>query len=435
MGEIIKFIVTLLSFSMFFLKREQKLAVMMIYGICFMSVQARYLIPPLFFFLSEIPHWREYVNVIKKFKLTIFVTILFLGTVLLILHSPHLRGTGQLLSYLRTEIITKYLLIIIPLVALSSKGTLSIVVKAVTVSMIILTLFGIYNLLTRHAIFVDWIFEGMKLNDVMEDAGSTFEIRDRFRVQALHFNPFDYGFICVTIWNFFLYLRIEKIVDNIHFLLISFCCLFGVIFCGCRTITVCLVFCFALYYLFTHTFFKTFKWVFIIIVIALFFYNSFSTVTEAVNAKLLSIFNDSADVDGSSISMRILQFTTVLYYIEGYFLFGRGFGFFALDLGWSEGKSGAVDRDLYGLEGVYLSLLLERGVIGLLMYAAMIFVLIKRYLSYRRADKNSTAYCLSLIFTYLLFAIMTGELQSAYITFLLLGIGMKLHYMKVGSLT
>lgn len=434
MGLIIKMIVTLLAFSMFFLKREQKLAVMLIYGICFSSVQARYLIPPMLFFLSEIPYWRDYVKVIKKYHLTVYIAILLGSSILLIINSPHLRSAGQLLLYLRNELVLKYLLILVPLVSLTNKRALSTMIRAITVSMIILTIFGIYNLVTHHADFIDWILEGKKLTDVMEDAGGKFELQERFRVQAMHFNPFDYGFICVAVWCLFIFLRRDNFIDKIHFLLISLCCLFGVAFCGCRTIPVCLVICFGCYYFFAHSIGNGIRWAAAISLMSLFLYYNVPMVEETVNAKLLSIFDDSSDVSGSSLSMRILQFVTTISYIQGAYLFGRGYSFFNIDLGWSEGKSGAVDPDLYGLEGIYLSLLLERGVVGLILYSVMIFILIRYFLSFHETDKNSSAYCFSLITSYLVFAIMTGELLSAYITFLMLGIGIKLHSMKVHKL-
>lgn len=427
MGLLIKMFVILLSLSMFVVKREHKIAIMLIYGICFMSVPGRFLIPPIFFLVSEITHWREYLLVLKQYRLYFISFIFLFGVFLLVIHSPHLRSIGELESFFRFEILLKYLLILFPLATIKREISLRYLIKVIVIAMCVLSFFGLLNLLTSHADFIDWISEGMKLNDIREDAGGKYENNDRFRVQAMHFNPFDYGFICMAIFLIFYYFRKEKLVSKMNFYVVSFCCIFGIVFCGCRTVLVCSIIGFSIYYVLTHKFSSSMKWIIVIVALFLFAYYNIPFVTEIVNAKFLSMINDNSNVEGSSLAMRMLQFTTVLYYIRNNFLFGCGYNFFSIDMGWKDGRSGSVDNDLEGLEGIYMNLLLERGVVGLLVYIIIMVSLIMIFLSYRKIDKTTSAFCLSLIITYLFYAIMTGELQSAYITFLLLGIGMKIY--------
>lgn len=141
------------------------------------------------------------------------------------------------------------------------------------------------------------------------------------------------------------------------------------------------------------------------------------------------MFDGSAnsDVGGSGIEMRLTQLAAVLYHIQGNFLFGRGYGFFNIDLGWNDGKAGLLDKDLYGLEGVQFSLLLERGLIGLIVYTVFWVSMLSIFYQYKKTDAQTCALCISITVGYLLFSIMTGELGSLFFAMLILGMGMKMH--------
>ena len=73
-------------------------------------------------------------------------------------------------------------------------------------------------------------------------------------------------------------------------------------------------------------------------------------------------------MSGSSIEMRVLQYTAVMNHVRDHFLLGRGLDYFFIDMGWSEGKQYLVDQDLFGLEGVLMNYLLERGFLGICFY-------------------------------------------------------------------
>ena len=69
---------------------------------------------------------------------------------------------------------------------------------------------------------------------------------------------------------------------------------------------------------------------------------------EKVN-DILSIFDKNSSMSGSSIEMRVLQYTAVMNHVRDHFLLGRGLDYFFIDMGWSEGKQYLVDQDLFGL--------------------------------------------------------------------------------------
>ena len=109
-------------------------------------------------------------------------------------------------------------------------------------------------------------------------------------------------------------------------------------------------------------------------------------------------------------------------------LFGRGLGFFKEDLGYKEGRAGMVDRDLHGLEGVLLSRLLERGIVGAIFYFLFFGIVLYLAYEYRGQDRKTTSFAISILTAYFLFANMTGELASFPPTFLFAGISIGIMY-------
>lgn len=128
------------------------------------------------------------------------------------------------------------------------------------------------------------------------------------------------------------------------------------------------------------------------------------------------------EVGGSSIGMRIVQFTAVLYHIKDHLLFGRGKDFFSIDLGFGEeGIKTLIDKDLLGLESVLMNLLLERGIVGVLFWCVFYGTLLFWAFKLRRYDKYAYSLYFSLLIVYLTFSNMTGELNSVFPTLLLIG--------------
>lgn len=430
MGDLLAIVVYVLCIMMFFVKREQKVAILFVYAICFSSVFVRYSLvinPVVFFYLSEIRYIRQYLQAPRKYNLQFFIGVILISSLLLILNSPHLRSVKELLSYTKAELLYKYLLLFVPLVVMTKARQKMSFITPIFLSLLLLTFFGVLNLLFQHADFVDWAMEGQDLNSVMEDAGDKFADSERFRVQAMHFNPFDYGFICVALMLLFYYLRKKRLLNPLIFWVSMSCCLFGIVSCGCRTILLCMVLGFFCIYVMTHKLKRTICMVALFLTVLVIGYLNVPYITEKLDTKLFSIFDKHSDVGGSSITMRTYQLMAVLARISDHFYLGMGYKYFSIDLGWQDGPEGLIDEDLYGLEGIYLNLLLERGALGLLLYLLFMLILMKIFLSYRKSDLDTSTFGSSLCVVYLAFAFMTGELNSAFITFLLLGIGMKFY--------
>lgn len=427
MHTILSCIVLVLSLLMFIVKREHKICLLFIYLLCFNEVRSPILgdtlTPCLCFFLSELLCYQQYYSLFKRTKFKYPLLILLLSIFLLAIKSPHVEGFVGVIKLFRNQFIMRYGIIFMIFVACLSIKNQKSIIKVSFICLLILTGFGILNLLTKHAIYIDWVLSSVGANSAYSDAGAMFAYSDRFRVQSMFANPFDYGYACLMLFLYYLYLHKGRLIGKKVFYVATLCCLFGIFTCGCRTLLACFIIGGLVFAIFGYNFKSKVK----IALTALFLLFCVSLmIPDELNKQvsfLTSAFSDEQMEGSSSLSMRQLQTVTVLYYIKDNMAFGRGYGFFLYDLGWGEGREAAVDKDLQGLEGVYMNFLLERGVVGLVLYALYIFslIIIISSLFKKTRDRKTLALNLSIIASYLAFANMTGELDSVPITLTLIG--------------
>ena len=147
------------------------------------------------------------------------------------------------------------------------------------------------------------------------------------------------------------------------------------------------------------------------------------------------MFESKSDVGGSSLEMRYMQYAAVLYHVQDSPLLGKGYHYFLIDMGWQDGFLGLRDDRLYGLEGVTMVYILERGFIGLFIYLLIYISLIMYCIKNKQIDRKLSALGISILTVYLLFANMTGELKSVYPTLLLMGMAIGIMETKKSQLT
>ena len=421
---------------MFKLSREYKIAILLLSSICLDAVVlgfvpfggSQYILSHCFI-LSEIPHIRQHVESFKKTIIYSLLLIIIISFVVLLINSPHCNDNiTETLRLFIIELTGKYFVICYAFISVFSINDMKPILKVSYYGLIILTVFGVLNLITRRAWFIDTIGAYMTVSENMQDLGGKFTNTERFRVQSMFFNPFDYGYICILLLLLQLWGYIKKMVSKRHFYISTMCCIFGVLFCGCRTNILCLIIGLIAFIYYAYSVKQQIKYAFIGFLLCFIAYSCIPIIQEKVN-QTITTFDSNSQTSGSSIDMRLLQYTAVLYHIQDHELFGRGFGFFNIDMGWGESQMASlVDKDLYGLEGVIMNYLLERGIIGLLFYLTFYIILLHFLYRNKYIDKKTSAFGLSMIFTYLAFANMTGDLGSVYPTLLLLGCCIKLLY-------
>lgn len=416
-------VLTLAGFvSMFFLDREYKLAVLFVGTMLltlvvfpFKGITAM-MVLSVGFLLSEAKDYRQHWLRIRESALIPYLILVLVAYMLAVITSPHLHNINDLGYFTLSEVIVKQLALLYGFLALRKKGSLLPLLYASFGGLVLMTMAGISNYVSGTSLMVDELFQG-GLSDY------DFITTERFRVQATFLNPFDYGYMCVLLALLHIYGFQQKMERLPLFIAAQVCCLFGVISCNCRTVLFCYAVCLVMFAL---AMMRSRKQKIILLSatvgVALVLFFSIPSARK-IMLSVFSIFDASSMVRGSSLGMRILQLTTVLYYIASmpYLIIGRGVHFFELDLGWENGSALAADSDLYGLEGIYLNLLLERGILGFVIYLAILAVVLVFIFRCRHLGRPLYALGISVFSLYFLFSFMTGELLSFAPAFYILG--------------
>ena len=375
------------------------------------------------FLLSEYRNLSFYIRKLKSTLLWKLMGIVVLLSLITIINSPHLRSAVDLRSFLQGELLFKYFAICYAFLICRQALDISKFQKISLIGILVLTLFGVYNYINTSSDVLSILMEGMTGGVVAEgeDIGKVFVDSDRYRVQALFANPFDYGYICVLTFLFHLYAFTCKMETKKVFVLVTLCCLFGIILCGCRTILFVFLISFFVYSLMVFKIKRFIGVLMIGVLITLISIPYIPALEEKVNY-MFSVFDKNSDVTGSSLEMRSIQYAAVLSHVADKPVFGCGYNYFYIDLGWADGKKYMKDESLAGLEGVHLSYILERGLLGFALYLLFYILILTYFWKLRRINKYVSGLGISILVAYISFSFMTGELKSVYPTLLLIGI-------------
>lgn len=431
------FILIVFAIAMFKVEQKYKLAILLFCSICLTPVALPvgpiksstglltfcFLISELKNIILELKRWKHSV-IFYSFIVALIGSIIFAVT------SPHYSSIEGFIKLLNRELTAGYFILIYAFISIKTKSDLQPSVHAMFWGLLILTFFGIINYLTKEAFFIQQMADGTHLEATKRVLENGFAGAVRFRVQSMFINPFDYGYICLILLPFLLYTLKKDLLSKKRFIICIGCCVFGILTCGCRTNLFCAIIGICVYFLFSYSSIKRIKYGLIIFVLSIFTYITVPFIQEKVDEMTTIFDQDGGDVTGSSISMRVMQYSAVLYHVDGHELFGRGADYFLIDLGWGDNDAELMDEDLWGLEGVLMAVLLERGIIGIIFYSTFYFLIFISIYKQRHHIKDIAAFGLATLCAYLAFANSTGELLSKLPTLLLLGICLKLIYIK-----
>lgn len=366
------------------------------------------------FLMSEVINIGEIWRKIKSSLMLPFCIIAVLSFAICVATSPNLQTVSGMAHFGLLEMFTKQFALLYAFICLRRKTSLKPLLTISFVSLVLMTVVAYANYASGVSFLVDELYD-----ETLVDYD--FITAERFRVQATFVNPFDYGFICVLLALLHLYAYIDHLESPAICAVSQLCCIFGVFTCNCRTIWFCYLVCLPIFVLALIRDKKLKASILlgalVLAVLAFMLIPQF----RKMFVWIASIFDPTSVTKGSSLAMRLVQLATVFYYIQGAFLFGRGVYFFNIDMGWENGSLMAADSDLYGLEGIYLNLLLERGFVGLFIFIAMMVLLIVFIVKHRKLGRRVYALGLSVFILYLTFCFMTGELSSTMPSFLILG--------------
>ena len=424
--KIIAIIVTLVCcWLMFYVKREWK-AALLVMGAMTLTVvtipgiplqKANFLLQ-VTFLLSE---WNQLQQHAKKlWRMPYLVGPLLLVSVSALLAALTSQYTG-IAETIKSELLFKYFALAYAFWAVKDEKSLKPVLQVSLYCLMVLTFFGVLNYIDKSAMFVNALTEG-KTSVVHEGValGDVHTESARFRVQSMFRWAFDYGYICAAILILHLHGWHRHLESKRTFVIALVCCSFGILMCGCRIVWASAVFSIVCYSMWVFQLNRNVMYGMIAMILMIMSYYTIPTVEEKVN-KVTDIFVEDSETQGSSIQMRMTQYANVLIQTEGNEWFGLGKGYW----GYTYAEDQESVRGLYGVESVILVYLLERGIIGLILWVASYTIVFIYFWRNRRKRKALTGLGASILTLYLVFSIGTGELGSVYPTLLLLGFVIK----------
>ena len=423
--KIIAIIVTLVCCGlMFYVKRETKAALLVMGAMTLTLVNIpgsplhnANLLLQAAFLLSE---WRDIPRYFNRLRYTPYLWIPLLivsfSALLAALTSPY----TEIKETIQSELLFKYFALAYAFWAVKDEKSLKTILRISIYCLMVLTVFGAINYITKSADFVNAVTEGRTSMYGDVGLGDLYTESSRFRVQSMFQYAFDYGYICAAILLLHLHGWYRHLESKMEFIIAIACCIFGILTCECRIVWVSALLSIACYSMWVFQLSRNVMYAIVIVILMIIAYNTVPAVEEKVN-KVTDIFVEKNEVEGSSIKLRMAQYAYVLIYTEGNEWLGLGKGYWL----YSYTVNPDSIRDLLGIESVILQNLLERGIIGLVLWAAFYTIIFLYFRRNRKRRKALTGLGASVLVLYLIFSIGTGELGSVYPTLLLLGFVIK----------
>ena len=424
--RIVAIIVTLVCCGlMFYVKREWK-AAMLVMGAMTLTLVNIPVIPlhkanlllQVAFLLSE---WRELPRHFNRLQHTPYLWIALLIVSFSALLAAWTSPYTSIKEAIEYELLFKYFAIAYAFWAVKNEKSIKPMLQVSLYCLIVLTFFGVLNYIDKSAVFVNAVTEGKTTRYGDVALGDVYTESDRFRVQSMFLYGFDYGYICAAILLLHLHGWYRHLESKRDFMIAIACCSIGILMCGCRTVWVSAALAIACYYMWTFQLSRNVMYGIVAMMLMMFSYLTIPAVEEKVN-QVTDFFVENSETSGSSIQLRMSQYMTVAIHTEGHEWLGLGKGYW--EHIYTENQESV--RGLYGVESVVLQALLERGIVGLLLWAAFYTTIFLYFWRNRRRRKKLTGLGVSVLSLYLAYSIGTGELGSVYPTMLLLGITMKM---------
>ena len=424
--RIVAIIVTLVCCGlMFYVKREWK-AAMLVMGAMTLTLVNIPSIPlhnanlllQAAFLLSE---WRDIPRHFNRLRNAPYLWIPLLTvsfSALLAALTSLYTGVKEMIE---NELLFKYFAIVHAFWAVKNEKSLKPILRISTYCLIVLTFFGVINYITKSSMFVNALTEGRTSMYGDVALGDAYTESVRFRVQSMFNHPFDYGYICAAILLLHLHGWYRHLESKRDFMIAIICCSFGILICGSRTVWMSAALSIACYSMWAFQLSRNVLYGIFAMMLMILSYLTIPAVEEKVN-QVTDIFAENRETEGSSIELRMSQYGYVLIHIEGNEWLGLGKGYWE----YMHTKDPESVRGLYGVESVILQTLLERGIVGLVLWAAFYTVIFLYFWRNRIRRKKLTGLGVSILTLYLVFSIGTGELGSVYPTMLLLGSTMKM---------
>lgn len=375
----------------------------------------------LFIYLRDIFLHRKHMSL--NFPLKYPLALMFLGSILLIAFDQRFAISYRFL-YPILDALDTYYPLFLGFYFVSSIDSIIKMYKPLLVCCFIVCLYGIFNYITFENPLVEFLIR------IYEIDSRTFEIilysgweEVRRGVMSIYRYTFDFGYNSgLFLLLLFYYLLSYKKNNKIHYICLVLA-LGGIFLSASRTVMLSALFSLLLFFIFSYKSTKKTRIILFVSVVMLGSYLLIPPINNMVNLTIDTIFFQTKDLEsGSSVSMRETQFLSALALWQQNPILGNGFKYIFLDLDW---KNFTRTDGMAGFESIIYSLLIERGVVGIIVYVTLFLSIFIYYYKNLQYSRQLSALGLSIHIFFLLFAIGTGVLDSWLNTMLLHGILIK----------
>ena len=357
-----------------------------------------------------------------KFPLKVPLAIMFIGSVLLLIFDERFSLFTRIF-YIFQDALNIYLVLFLVFSFLNhSNNSLDSICKPIILCCLAVELYGIFNYVTHTNPIIEFFNTIYSLGDTRLESfatGDTHADGSRSGVLSIYRYTFDYGYNSILFLLMLLYFYFKQHKDK--FLLIS-CMLLafiGLALSGSRTVIISGMISAIIFVIFSKKSRKKYQTIVGCIVIGLAAFLTIPAVNNMVMITIESIFTRTAEVSGSSIDMREAQLQGSLLLWSQNPVLGNGYKYIFLDLGW---KDGTMVDDMAGYESIVYILLIERGIIGIVVYLIFFISLYGYYLKNMKVDRQLCVLGMSLLTAFLLFAVGTGVLDAWLNTMVMQGL-------------
>lgn len=258
--------------------------------------------------------------------------------------------------------IANYIFPILLWYALKTKEDIVTFTKVSVSFFFVLTLYGIVEVSLGYNPLLRWMISTNAFASNIIDS-------DRFRfgfkrIQSFMVMNGALGVSCSLFFLFLFYLKnetafISKKTSIKHFALLVALLLLNILFTGTRSCYVTFVVASLYFVSINNLKSKRFYGICLLLLIIVIF-------NENLLASIWGSFTDTESVSGSNTDMRANQFDTALYFMNRNFMFGNGANYTY------EYVAANFHQDILGAESIWLPLMIDQGIFGVVTYALFI---------------------------------------------------------------
>lgn len=355
--------------------------------------------------------WRhhEFRNI--KFPLKIPFIIYLIGLFVISFNANHLSLFYKIYKPL-ILLLETYGVIIVGYVSARSCKHIS---RPIIIVLFIVLLYGIFTFIT-HTDPYRFIINPQDLD--VDFFVNSYLFGGRTRIASTWSHPISYGFICCVF--FFVCLSAKHWIGKKYKLLLLIL-LFSIIFCGSRTVLLCFLLMGACYIVTTFKTSKQIQYFLIIISVGLLSTIFIPPITDKMES-LVETIQGKDTTSGSSLDMREMQLEASLAIMSEFPMTGGGLDYAREVMGFGTDTWNREYREeLQGLESIAYTILIERGIVGIVIEIMMIYFILLYALRRRKCDRVDAGMVLTLEIGFVIFALSTSTLDSWLITMFFIG--------------